>query len=276
VLTEGPALGSIRVVEIDPAPLARVRYYNAARGGRRVVATLSIERARATGLPDELRALILTSDLQGIVPSPRDGSSQLLGVAVADELDRLAGDALPAAQHTGAILAGDLYSVPTANKRGGFGDVRDVWHAFADRFAWVAGVAGNHDDFGGADGIAELRARSNVFVLDGDVAEIDGRRIGGVGYVIGNPAKPGRRDEDDHLAMIDMVAREPIDVLVLHEGPCGEDDQPGNASIRQVIERHAVPFTVCGHCHWSQPLAELERGRGQIVNVDSRVLVLVR
>jgi Icc-related predicted phosphoesterase len=271
--SERPRQPPIRITAIDETPLARLRYLNAARGGGREVSTLSIERARAVGLPEQLRALVLTSDLQGIVPSAGDGRTMLLGVAVAELLEQLAGDALPAAQHTGVILAGDLYSVAEANKRGGFGDVGEVWDAFADRFAWVAGVAGNHDDFGGDDGIAEMRERGNVFVLDGGVEAIDDRLIGGVGYVIGNPAKPGRRDEDEHLAMIEAVAREQIDILVLHEGPCGDDDQLGNATIRQVVERNAVPLTVCGHRHWSRPLAE--HARGQIVNVDGRVIVIV-
>jgi hypothetical protein len=29
---------------------------------------------------------------------------------------------------------------------------------------------------------------------------------------------------------------------------------------------------VCGHCHWDKPLADSERG--QILNVDARVVVL--
>jgi hypothetical protein len=37
-------------------------------------------------------------------------------------------------------------NVPEANKGGGHGDVGVVWAAFAERFAWVAGVSRNHDD----------------------------------------------------------------------------------------------------------------------------------
>jgi hypothetical protein len=47
-----------------------------------------------------------------------------------------------------AILAGDLYSAPGGDVRGATGDLRSVWSAFADAFAWVVGVAGNHDLFG--------------------------------------------------------------------------------------------------------------------------------
>lgn len=69
---------------------------------------------------------------------------------------------LPPIARMGAILAGDLYSVPEANKRGGYGDVADVWSAFASRFAWVAGVAGNHDDVSSVPSIGD-----NVYLLDG-------------------------------------------------------------------------------------------------------------
>ncbi len=44
-----------------------------------------------------------------------------------------------------ALLAGDFYTVPALDKRGGTGDVTDVWRAFGECFAWVAG---NHDLFG--------------------------------------------------------------------------------------------------------------------------------
>jgi hypothetical protein len=83
-------------------------------------------------LNDKLDAIVATSDLQGIVPDPRTGDATLLGVAVAEALEELTfDDVLPPAGRIGVVLAGDLYSVPTADKRGGFGDVASVWHAFA-------------------------------------------------------------------------------------------------------------------------------------------------
>ena len=48
----------------------------------------------------------------------------------------------------GVLLAGDLYTVPALDRRGGSGDVTAVWRAFGDEFSWVVGVAGNHDTFG--------------------------------------------------------------------------------------------------------------------------------
>lgn len=246
-----------------------MRYRNAARGGGTETARLPIVVAQARGLPESLDALIATSDLQGIVPDPRTRESTLLGCAVAETLEELAFDGeLPPAARTGVLLAGDLYSVPGADKRGGHGDVAEVWRAFAERFAWVAGVAGNHDE------VSTVAVGAQVRVLDTDCAELDGLRLGGVGLVAGNPEKRGRRAEDDQLARLELVAESGVDILICHEGPSGGPGQPGHQGIRALLEQARVPLTLCGHVHWDSPLASC--GGGQILNVDARVVVLVR
>ena len=260
----------VRIDRIEDSVLAEVRYLNAAPGGRTVVERLPIVRAVVGPLADELDAIICCSDLQGVVRG-RDNLTELLGVAVAEQLEELAFDnVLPPAARTGVILAGDLYSVPAANKRGGHGDVADVWRAFAERYPWVAGVAGNHDDVSNVPAIGDT-----VHLLDGSVVELDGIRIGGVGGIVGNSRKPGRRDEDDFLALVDRAIDAELAILVLHEGPNGDDElrQRGNSAIRKTIEAGAVGLTVCGHDHWKHPLAAT--AAGQILNVDARVVVLV-
>lgn len=254
----------------EDAPVGSVRYLNAARGGGTSVASLAIEVGRIAGLPEGLDALIAASDLQGVVADPRTRESTLLGIAVAEALEELAFDGvLPPGARTGVILAGDLYSVPGADKRGGHGDVADVWRAFAERFAWVAGVAGNHDD------VSQVAREPHVHLLDTDQVTVDGLRLGGVGLIAGNPAKRGRRDEDDQLARIEVTA-DGVDVLILHEGPEGDGrHQRGSARIRAIVDRAKVPLTVCGHDHWDPPLAACDHG-GRILNVDARVLVLRR
>jgi hypothetical protein len=42
---------------------------------------------------------------------------------------------------------------------------------------------------------------------------------------------------------------------------------------RARIEHARVPLTVCGHVHWDAPVAR--HAGGQILNVDSRVIVLI-
>jgi Icc-related predicted phosphoesterase len=253
----------IEIISFDDDAIHRLRYLNAARGGGSTVETLEIKRTRAAGLPDMLDAIVATSDLQGIVPDPRTCDATLLGVAVAQTLEELAfDDLLPPADRTGIVLAGDLYSVPTADKRGGFGDVASVWRAFAERFAWVAGVAGNHDD------VTAVKRTDRVQLLDADIAALSGLRVGGVSLIAGNPAKHGRREEDEQLARIALVASEGVDLLILHEGPNGDDKgQDGHPGIRATIDEHATPLTICGHSHWETPLSRYPGG--QILNVDA-------
>jgi len=133
-------------------------------------------------------------------------------------------------------------------------------------FLWVAGVAGNHDDVSEVDG-------DNVHLLDGARVELDDLVIAGVGGIIGSKAKPGRRVEEIQLAMIDRAIGDGVDILVLHEGPHGDDGQRGNSSIRATIEAGGVPFTIFGHDHWHHPVAAHEHG--QLLNVDARVVVMV-
>jgi Icc-related predicted phosphoesterase len=259
----------IEVVDIDDEAVADLRYLNASRRGGTEICHLVVQRARVRGLPDALDAIVATSDLQGIVPDPRTRESTLLGVAVAELLEELAFDAvLPPAQRTGVIMAGDMFSVPEANQRGGFGSVATVWSAFAGPFAWVVGVAGNHDD------VSDVARDERVVLLDTEDVTLDGLRFGGVGLIAGNPAKVGRRAEDDQMERIELLASAGLDVLVLHEGPRGDDTQPGHPVIRDLVETHRVPLTICGHVHWPAPLARHEHG--QILNVDTRVIVLTR
>jgi Icc-related predicted phosphoesterase len=261
----------VQIEAVDEEPIGEVRYLNASPGGGTHVARLPIVRAAVGPLAEELDAIIACSDLQGIVRG-RDGEAELLGVEVAAVLEELAFDeVLPPAARTGVILAGDLFSVPAANQRGGFGSVADVWRAFAERFAWVAGVAGNHDDVAGVAGLAEAGAR--VHLLDGDVIEIDGLRIGGVGGIIGSRQKPGRRLEAAQLGLIERAIDAACDVLVLHEGPDGGDGQRGSSTIRGIVEAGEVGLTICGHDHWHAPLAAHETG--QILNVDTRAVVMI-
>ena len=267
----------MRIEQIEQRPMHRVRFTNAAKRGGTESVMLDVHAARASGLPAELDALVLTSDLQGVVPSWRHGGENvLLGVSLADELAELSEQGtLPSLESVGVVLAGDLYAAPGGDKRGASGDVRPVWRAMADRFRWVAGVAGNHDHFGTAREQRRLEGEAGVHLLDCDSTVLDGLHIGGVGGVIGDPARPRRKAEHDFLAALELLMDEEPDMLVLHEPARGSRPQRGNSQVRDVIESGASTLTVCGHVHWDDPLAELANG-GQVVNVDSRVLVVTR
>lgn len=244
------------ILSIEQKPFRELRYLNASRRGRAEVARLPFHRGHAE-LPRAWDALVVASDLQGIATLAWGEPAALLGVSVAREIEEMD------LGRVVIILAGDLYSVPEANKRGGFGDVSSVWSAFAN-VGDVLGVAGNHDD---------VSAVTRGTLLDGDVVEIDGVRIGGVGLVIGNEEKPGRRSEDAQLEMLyDAMLG---DLLVLHEGPHVSDEQEGSVAIRDAIEDARVKLVICGHRPWREPLARIGRAT-QVLNVHERVVVLGR
>jgi Icc protein len=185
---------------------------------------------------------------------------------------------LPAPGRTGVVLAGDLWADPACVQRGGLGDVRTVWQAFASAFCWVVGVAGNHDDFGGAAELARLRTGRRVRLLDGDACEQSGLRIAGVSGIIGPPRRPWRRHTDEFQDAVLTALSSAPDVLVLHEGPDvpaspGLPERRGSAAVREAIEAHdGTPLVVCGHAWWPVPLGHV--GRVPVLNVDGRVVVL--
>ena len=261
----------MRILELDPHPIHRIAFLNAGKRGGVVSEMLPILRGRVDELPAGLAALLLTSDLQGVV---RQGPSQniLLGEALAEEYQKLGEQGLvPPLETTGVVLAGDYYSAPGGDVRGASGDVRAVWLAFARRFRWVVGVQGNHDRFGSEEQQQALSQQPNLHLLDYGCVELDGLRIGGVGGVIGDPQKPTRRSEHDFIAALGLTLEQRPDLLILHQGPQEDSSQRGYEAVAQCINSHLVPLTVCGHVHWDNPLAN---GPNQVLNVDSRAVLL--
>jgi hypothetical protein len=240
-------------------------------------AELPILSGTVDALPGELMGLLVTSDLQGVAPLPSEGGAlALLGQVLAEHLAGLAeAGELPPLRQIGVLLAGDMYSSPGGDQRGATGDVRRVWQAFTERFRWVAGVGGNHDLFGTQRERERFTTLPGVHFLDGTAAELDGLRIGGVSGIIGNPKKPGRRDEETFFDMLDRALFSRPELLVLHEGPdVPRTRRPGTARIRELIEVARRDLVViCGHAHWHEPLAQLDSGC-QVLNVDARAVLL--
>lgn len=203
----------------------------------------------------------------------------LLGEVVVDVLEELSdAEQIPALWECGAVLAGDLFSTMDARKRGASGDVRSVWNRFTESFRWVAGTPGNHDRFGTDKERFRLSAQPNVHLLDGELTEVDGLRIAGVGG-ISAPAhklhKGGRRLVEEQVSLIQEAATAVPDILILHEGPTGAGaGQRGNEAITDILATRPPPLVVCGHVHWESPVSPI--AGGHIVNVDARVVVLTR
>ncbi|MCD4652393.1 hypothetical protein K8T06_00480 [bacterium] len=120
------------------------------------------------------------------------------------------------------------------DRRGGKGDVIDIWYSFRNYFKWVTGVAGNHDRFGSElSDLTEFLMELHINYLDGDPKFVDSIKIGGIGCVIGNPTKPFRRRESDFTGCINQLVSNGIDILILHEGPDVPDKNlPGSPAIR--------------------------------------------
>lgn len=245
---------------------------------------ISVERYMVEGLPDTLDALILTSDLQGVDRDDVDVSQRrLVGHNVAEHLEELCTrQILPEADRCGVLLAGDLFAIKHLQKRGGLGDVQDVWQAFADRFRWVVGVAGNHDTFADACDLKALEEMDGCHGLDGDVTKLDGVLLGGVSGVIGTTLRPWRRSPEQFSTMLSGVLDASPDIAILHHPPSlpGLPDLGHDAIAACLNERaRGLSFVLCGHVHWPAPIRHLE-GTHQplipVINVDHRVVILQR
>lgn len=267
----------MRIISVEPDLLTEIPFLNAGKGGGSFFTDrLPVHIARVDRLPDDTAAIVVTADLQGRETFASSGGlpPKLLGEVLPS---RLSDDLLPMlklpAGSVGALLAGDFYTVPALDARGGTGDVSAVWDAFGRTFDWVAGVAGNHDLFG--DQAARPRLPDGYHFLDGDVVDVRGFRLGGISGIIGNPRRPWRRVDADYVDCLQGILMESPDCIVLHDGPDGDAmGYRGSPVIRQAFDDAAKPLIIRGHSHWPQPLAELNSGL-QVLNVDARVVVLV-
>jgi 3',5'-cyclic-AMP phosphodiesterase len=249
----------MRVVSVDVNPFGEVRYLNAARGGGIEEVSLPLVRAWVSGLPLDVDAIVAAADLQGR-ESSATGPDRLLGERLAEELVQLGkAGVLPDPARTGVLLGGDLYTLPLLDQRGGTGDPEPVWRAFADRFRWVAGVVGNHDDFGGrtaATGCDE----SSAHLLDGQIVSLDGLKIGGVGGIVGKPTCLHRRGPEAFIQLFEQVLSQRPDVLVCHEGPdFPELKRSGNPVLRRWLEEWAQAREASGASSKLRPCADVRR-----------------
>lgn len=218
--------------------------------------------------------LVVTSDLQG---RDRGPSPSLAGVAAATRIARWTKEALGRdASRFGVVLPGDYWaSELNRPKFGGYGDVRSVWRAFADRFAWVVGVPGNHDLFAaGGERIDMDELASKAHVLDERGVQIAGLTIAGVGGCVGNPNRPFRFTEESHRERLAAALDSSPDVLVLHQGPPADGRaRRGAEEVERQLLAYPRPLLVlCGHERWTTPLHQL--GNCQILNAHESAHVL--
>ena len=224
------------------------------------------------GLPKELDALVVNSDLQGVT----EHEQKLLGEELADTLARLVETQLCDLNPTKVMvcLCGDLYVDPL--KRGSSGNPLPVWQAFHSKFGVVAGIAGNHDVMS-SDAQAELEATEGIhFFSEAGKFHYDGMTIAALGGVIGRADKPNRMSEADYLANLRQLLRQNPAILLLHESPeLRLHRQPGNAGIWTELQRASNLIVCCGHVHWDTAMVECGNGL-QILNTDGRAFIFTK
>lgn len=265
-------MSGVRITGRDVEPVTEVAYQRARPGGGTETARLTVGSLPVDSVPAGCDGVLVTADLQGVAPSPWGGPPVLLGMALADYLPVWAEQGIfPPPHRLAVILAGDLYSAERADQRGATGNVTDVWWALvAAGCRLVVGVAGNHDVIT-TDEVTDLGPAAAL--LDGTAIDAGGARFAGVGGIIGDPHRFGRRTEQTQLARIGAALATEPDVLVLHEGPAGaRHHQPGSAVISTALRTRTPALTVCGHVHWNDPIARA--GTGHILNVDGRAVLL--
>jgi len=271
----------MRVLSINEKPFYEIDYESISTTKRIVPSILPILRGYVDSLPNSVDGIILTSDLQGREPKWHvTGDTRLLGELLVEELELLAGvEEIPPLDRLGVILAGDFFARFGLDRRGGSGDVRDIWRAFATRFHWVVGVAGNHDVFSEKPSLPAFQAfikEDGINFLDGTSVKLDGQKFAGISGVIGNPRKPFRWERNLYIRTLEKLIKEKPDMLILHDGPDYPNlDLQGDPDIREVIEKTICSLIVRGHKNWNIPLVEYSNGN-QVLNVDSRVVLLVR
>jgi len=257
----------LRITRVEDEPFFLLPHKTSGPKGKVRRNHLPFYHAYATGLPDTVDALVFTSDLQG-----REAGRQnrLLGVPVAEALNTMIrNQEIP--QPGGVCLCGDLYDYPDCHKLGGTGTVDEVYEAFAKVAPEIFGVMGNHDQLAEPDTLA-----ANVHILDGDLRSVDKLTVGGVSGIVGNPSRNQRRTEADFLAAVEKVTRENPELLLLHQGPADEDR--GRRGVPDVALSLATGYkglTVFGHTRWQWPWL-MTLGAGQVMNVDGRVVVLLK
>ena len=233
-------------------------------------------------LPNGCTALVATSDMQGMEMVRRKRKwgqlgSRLVGHAVAEYAAELLQERGIDPKQAGILLAGDLHSDPLLLRRGGHGDVRDVWLAFRDRFKWVVGVAGNHDIFGQDGDLERFMALPGMDLLNGSLVEKDDWRIGGVSGVLGtNPAKPWRQPPELYSAMVQRVLQGRPQIMLLHEGPSVQEKElQGREVIRDYIEACPQSVVICGHRHWPGNRVETLSNGTRVMNVEGKTVLIM-
>ncbi|SHK50468.1 metallophosphoesterase family protein [Rhodothermus profundi] len=257
------------------------------RDGKVSLHRLEMEEITISDLPKAFQAVVAVSDLQGaVILDPRTGIIETEGLfdpsrevleSVVRDLGVLLepmGVVLPiyltrwlesreiSVSQTLVLLAGDLCGVL---EWGATCDVRRVWEAFAHHFPYVVGITGNHDLLD--------EPPTGTWLLDGEVLELKGLKIGGISGVVGRKDRnPRNRDAPTFRKVLEKILSKRPHVLLLHPCPEVKPLWLGDAMIAEVLQQYPHGLhVVCGHVEWPSSHARL--GPHSVWNVDHRVIL---
>lgn len=225
----------------------------------------------------EIDALILTSDLQERENNGTIQGGRLIGEVLAEDLLLLSLDGkLPHPDRIGICLAGDFWRSEDPTKLGGIGDVSSVWSSFAEIFAFVVGVAGNHDLLDTV-GVGHSSLKSNCYLLDGNVVNVGGLVFGGVSGIIGSSTRPNRKSEKTYVDLFrQCFLNEAPDIFITHLSPQFiEAGHPGESIVSDLSSTYRPTIHHVGHVHWNEPIYSSEV-TPLVINTDGRCIVLMR
>lgn len=262
--------------QIQSYPLEQVAYKTIGKRGQTIEQYIPLYHGEIVGLPSTIDALVIASDLQGVILNENTQDSVLLGTVLPEYIQLLLEVEYPhlSLERTGVLLCGDLYT--DLKKRGASGNSLSVWQAFQQPFGWVVGVDGNHDLLSSED-YSWLQDQPNLHHL-GIVKWVDihGLKIAGLGGIIGRTDRPNRLTEIDYTKALKYILAQQPDLLLLHQSP----DDPilkleGSPLIRQLLEQASPTLVCCGHSYWEQSLITLSN-QTQVLNADSKVFIWTR
>jgi len=261
----------IHLSEISASPIEYIPYLSIPEGSQEAQQQLlPILTGRVQGLPNSIHAIILASDLQGVM---LDDPTRLLGEGAAEVLSLLLDISFPHIDKNNVVvlLGGDLYA--DLSRRGQGGDPTPVWQAFSHAFGYTVGIGGNHDHLEtGWDHLTSYDKRCQF--LHHDIIEIEGIRIAGLSGIIGRPDKNFRWTPAAYTQALTTLLRKDPDIILTHLSP-QLPTHPGEPLLLNVIEKRlSSPLWCCGHVHWPAP-GIVRHQDVTFVNVDARMLVLL-
>ncbi|UOQ53966.1 metallophosphoesterase family protein [Hymenobacter cellulosivorans] len=261
----------LQIASVCPTPLEAISYWTTAPNETEPSEQqLPIYTGTIRGLPETVSALVVASDLQGVVPA--EDEDVLLGEVVVDYLELLYALYFPglAKERTLALLCGDLYT--NKARRGASGNPISVWNKFNAAFGRTIGIAGNHDDFGPA--IHQVQALNKASFLTQGMVHQHGLAVAGISGIIGRPDKNFRLPEAAYLRAVAALLQGQPDILLTHLSPAiAEKGLQGEEQLTAVLTKGDPTLVFCGHSHWPGTQPEILANGTQVLNVDSKVFL---